>query len=69
MNRNRFSVLAAKGAMVAGLAAVLALGAGVAAAQSFSSKPIRLVVAYPPGGATDILARADRKSTRLNSSH
>jgi tripartite-type tricarboxylate transporter receptor subunit TctC len=31
--------------------------ADAATTPSFSSKPIRLVVAYPPGGSTDILAR------------
>jgi tripartite-type tricarboxylate transporter receptor subunit TctC len=32
--------------------------AGVAAAQSYPSKPIRLVITYPPGGATDVVGRA-----------
>ena len=40
-----------------GLVASLALG-GVAMAQSFPSKPIRLVCPFPPAGAVDIASRA-----------
>src|SRR5438876_3931731 len=36
--------------------AALAFAAS-AAAQSFPSKPVRLVVSYPPGGAADLMAR------------
>jgi tripartite-type tricarboxylate transporter receptor subunit TctC len=36
---------------------ILALATGITPAQTFPSKPIRMVVTYPTGGAPDILAR------------
>ena len=43
--------------MSALLAGLSVLGAATASAQSYPNKPVRWVVGYPPGGATDILAR------------
>src|ERR1700752_932719 len=42
----------------AALAAALALIAGNALAQAWPSKTIKIIVPYPPGGTSDILARA-----------
>ena len=46
----------ARMAIAIGIAAVA--GAGPAKAQNFPSRPVRLVVPYPAGGYTDLLARA-----------
>ena len=35
----------------------LALVAGVAVAQNYPAKPIRIVIPFPPGGGTDVVAR------------
>ena len=35
----------------------LALAAGLATAQTYPTKPIRIVVPWPPGGGTDLVAR------------
>jgi len=41
----------------ASVAFAFALVAGLAQAQDWPSKPIRMIVPYPPGGGTDVVAR------------
>ena len=44
-------------AFCAVLATFALLCAGVAAAQTYPSKPVRLIVTYPPGGSSDLMGR------------
>ncbi|MFZ5693693.1 MAG: Bug family tripartite tricarboxylate transporter substrate binding protein [Pseudomonadota bacterium] len=48
-------------AACAGLAALLSMTA-FAAAQSYPNRPIKWIVSFPPGGSTDVVARAMQPS-------
>src|SRR6187401_1940533 len=39
------------------LSAIAALGAGTVQAQTFPNRPLRMIVGFPPGGPTDLVAR------------
>lgn len=56
-----------KAGLLLGMLTTLLAFAGSAVAQPFPTKPIRMIVPYPPGGGTDGLARvlAERMSERL----
>jgi len=49
MNRKAFAIVAT--------IALAAIGPSQALAQAYPTKPVRLVVPFPPGGSTDIVAR------------
>ncbi len=51
--------------LIAGM--LLALAGSAAAQQAYPAKPIKVIVSFPPGGATDVVARvlAQRLSERL----
>jgi tripartite-type tricarboxylate transporter receptor subunit TctC len=43
--------------LAAAAAAALCAAASAASAQSFPNRPVRIIVSFPPGGATDVIAR------------
>jgi tripartite-type tricarboxylate transporter receptor subunit TctC len=56
-----------RGLLIAVVAAVPLIGGPAAQADDFPSRPVRIVVAFPPGGPTDLVGRivADKMTQQL----
>lgn len=46
--------------------AALAISASIAAAENYPSRPVRIIVPFPPGGSTDVMARIVADHLREN---
>jgi tripartite-type tricarboxylate transporter receptor subunit TctC len=51
--------------LLSALAAILVAGVGVVQAQTYPSRPITLIVPFPPGGSTDAAARIMAERMRV----
>ena len=54
---SKFSQFLKRGLMAAGIAAVSLLAVAAASAEDWPSRPIRLIVSFPPGNSADLVAR------------
>jgi len=57
MNTKCLSIMLAATAVLAGTIATATTASAAGQASAFPDRPIRIVVPYPPGGSTDMLAR------------
>jgi tripartite-type tricarboxylate transporter receptor subunit TctC len=65
-SRSKGKLMQRRTVLTAAVAATSLLVAGVASAQAYPNKPVRLIVPFAPGGTTDIVARV--VAERINQS-